>query len=183
MHRSFLLELLSRYKTHIPAEVEMQNRLTLFVEQHPDCFARTLSIGHITGSAWVVNKTRNRVFLLHHRKLDKWLQPGGHSDGDSNTLNVALRETQEESGVSADFIHPVTSEIFDIDIHHIPERKNEAAHFHYDVRFLLEMDDKQQPVISDESNELAWIDIEKVHTLTNEESITRMIAKTKHLLL
>ncbi len=177
MHRSFLLGLLSRYKTHISAEVEMQNRLTLFVEQHPDCFARTLSIGHITGSAWVVNKARNRVFLLHHRKLDKWLQPGGHSDGDSNTLNVALRETQEESGVSADFIYPVTSEIFDIDIHQIPERKNAAAHLHYDVRFLLEMDDKQQLIISDESNELAWIELAKIQNYSNEESILRMVNK------
>ncbi len=159
----------------------MQARVIAFIKQHTDCFERSLSVGHITGSAWVVNVKRDSVFLLHHRKLDKWLQPGGHSDGDPNTLNVALRETHEESGVSENDISPVTQGIFDIDIHHIPQRKNEAAHFHYDIRFLLEMDDQQKPIINAESNELAWIALAKIKDYSDETSILRMLAKTQEL--
>jgi len=181
MHRKYLLNLLSNYHTTIPDEIAMRERMLTFVKQYANCFDRSLSVGHITGSAWVVNAKRNRVFLLHHRKLNKWLQPGGHSDGDPHTLDVALRETQEESGVAENFIRPVDQEIFDIDIHKIPEHKNETAHFHYDVRFLLEMDENQKPVINEESNELAWIDLDKIHTLTDEKSITRMVLKTKRL--
>jgi len=181
MHRNYLLGLLSDYETKVHTEMKMQERMIAFIKQYADCFERTLSVGHITGSAWVVNAKRDSVFLLHHRKLDKWLQPGGHSDGDPHTLNVALRETHEESGVCASHISPVSQGIFDIDIHRIPQRKNEAAHFHYDVRFLLEMDEQQKLIINAESNELAWIELAKIKDYSDEPSILRMIAKTQKL--
>jgi len=178
MQRQYLLNLLENYATNDAHEQEMQARMKIFVQTHEDCFERKLAIGHITGSAWVVNPTRTHVLMLHHRKLDCWLQPGGHSDGDPNTLQVALRETQEESGIESKYIQPVSESIFDIDIHTIPARKNEPQHEHFDVRFLLEADDNAPLNISEESNELAWIPLHMVADLNNEESIMRMLNKT-----
>ena len=95
--------------------------------------------------------------MTHHKKLNKWLQLGGHSDGDPDTWKVALREATEESGI--DNIAFVTRQIFDIDIHTIPEnlKKNEPEHKHYDVRFLLKAP-TEDFVVSEESNFLKWVD-------------------------
>lgn len=132
--------------------------------------------GHITGSAWVVNPARTRVLLLHHAKLGKWVQPGGHCDGDSNVLAVALRETLEETGLTA---APVSQEIFDIDIHEIPEYWNTPAHLHFDVRYLLEADDVLEPKCNNESRAVRWVELDEVLNLTNEESVRRMVEKTR----
>lgn len=179
MHRRYLLDLLSQYHTDDTDEAAMHKRLAAFVNEHPNCFDRELSIGHITGSAWIVNPRRDRVILLHHRKLDRWFQPGGHSDGDWNTLRVAMREAQEESGLPIDAIKPVSESIFDIDIHVIPARKQEAEHSHYDVRFLFEADDTLPFNMSEESNEIAWIALADVSKFSDEASIRRMVGKTR----
>lgn len=91
----------------------------------------------MTGSAWLLNPDGTKVLLTHHKKLNRWLQFGGHSDGESNTWNVALREVTEESGIQN--IQFVSSDIFDVDIHTIPEnsKKNEPEHKHYDIRFFI----------------------------------------------
>src|SRR5437773_8684321 len=116
----------------------MMEALRQFVEANVDCFERSLQIGHITGSAWIVDRDRTHALLTRHRKLNKWLQLGGHADGDPDILRVALREAREESNLDA--IRPVSEAIFDVDIHLIPERAGEPEHLHYDVRFLLEAD-------------------------------------------
>lgn len=157
----------------------MLQRLSQFVAQHPDCFERSLSIGHVTGSAWIIDLARDHALLTHHRKLNRWLQLGGHSDGDHDTLRVALREGREESGLSA--LQPVSEAIFDIDVHLIPERKGEPAHYHYDVRFLLEADRQAPLTISSESKDLAWVPLEEILALAPEPSIRRMVAKSRAL--
>ena len=78
----------------------MTIRFIDFVESHDDCFERLLQVGHVTASAWVLNPDASKTLLTHHRKLNKWLQLGGHADGDTNVLNVATREVMEESGIS-----------------------------------------------------------------------------------
>lgn len=176
MERAKLLHLLSDYSTTDSNEDKMVRETIGFVNQNPDCFKRELLIGHITGSSWIVDKSRKFVLLTHHRKLDKWLQPGGHCDGDPDVLNVALKEALEETGVEG--IKPISESIFDVDIHLIPERKGIPAHYHYDVRFLFEADKEIPLVISDESNDLAWISIEELPKLNDEESILRMVRKT-----
>ena len=145
-----------------------------FVNQHSDCFERTLMVGHITGSAWIVDKTRTMAVLVHHRKLNRWFQPGGHCDGDSDVLNVAMKEAQEETGL---FVKPVDNQVFDVDIHLIPERKNEPAHYHYDIRFLLEAVPTQAFQLSSESKELRWVLLSEIAALNNSESIMRMVRK------
>jgi 8-oxo-dGTP pyrophosphatase MutT (NUDIX family) len=179
VHRKYLLELLQSYHGADADEETMRHRMLSFVEQHEDCFKRELSIGHITGSAWIINPSRTKALMLHHRKLDRWLQPGGHSDGDPNTLHVALREASEESGIEPTHIKPVSENIFDIDIHTIPASKKEAQHEHFDVRFLLEIDDTLPLISNEESNELAWLSFEEVHRFNNDRSIERMLEKSK----
>ncbi len=157
----------------------MRGRLADFVASHENCFERSLSIGHVTGSAWIVDLDRTHVLLTHHRKLDKWLQLGGHADGDWDVLRVALREAEEEGGLTT--VRPVRDTIFDVDIHLIPARKAEPEHYHYDVRYALEADRAEAIRISDESHDLRWIAVEEVGTLTQEESVLRMVRKTPSL--
>ncbi|MEE9367717.1 MAG: NUDIX hydrolase [Pontiella sp.] len=175
MHRAPLLQLLNSYRTNWPAETETADRLIGFVESNTDCFERALSIGHITGSAWVVNKAGMHVLLTHHRKLNMWLQLGGHVDGNPDVLEAAMREALEESGLTN--LKPVSPEIFDIDIHLIPERKNESAHYHHDIRFTFQVAGSEDYVVSDESHDLAWVEISHLSEVTTEESMLRMAAK------
>jgi len=181
MHRQFILNLLKQHQPHNTTESNMLSELISFVEQHENCFDRELSIGHVTGSAWLVDKDLKYVFFTHHKKLNRWLQPGGHSDGDANTLAVSMREASEESGIEDVFIQPVFDKIFDVDIHTIPARKKDPEHKHYDIRFLLEADMNQPLRISEESNEIAWIPVEKIPALCDEESILRMLEKMNKL--
>ncbi len=148
-----------------------------FVEAHADCLLRTCAPGHLTGSAWVVNAERWRTLLTHHRKLDKWLQLGGHADGDGDLLAVAEREAREESGLTS--VRAVSAEIFDVDRHWIPERKGEPGHYHYDLRFMLVADPREPLAVSSESKDLAWVPLEQVTRLNPEESMARMVRKTR----
>ena len=119
-------------------EAAMTAEIIRFVEAHADCLLRSCLPGHLTGSAWIVSPDRKRTLLTHHHKLDKWLQLGGHADGETDLLAVALREAREESGLTR--LRAVSAEIFDCDRHLIPARGTEPAHYHHDVRFLLEAD-------------------------------------------
>lgn len=175
MHRQFLHRLLDSYHTNDAHEASMLADISAFVDEHEDCFERSLQKGHITGSAWIVDPAFSQTLLLHHRKLDRWLQPGGHSDGDANTLEVALREAREETGLSS--IRPHSEAIFDVDIHRIPARKTEPEHLHYDVRFLLLADPDEPLARNDESNDLQWFKLEDIQQVTDEESVLRMVRK------
>jgi 8-oxo-dGTP pyrophosphatase MutT (NUDIX family) len=159
----------------------LQNFLHSTADQDP--FARDLAgappeIGHITGSAWIVDREYSQTVLLFHKKLNKWVQPGGHCDGETDVLSVALREAQEETGLQST---PATGGIFDIDVHEIPEYWNTPAHLHFDVRFLLIADATQKPVCSDESKAVRWVSLEEALALSSEESVARMVRKTLHL--
>ena len=175
MPRALLLALLRAHQPGDPHEAAMTARLVAFVEAHDDCYERSLAIGHVTGSAFVVDRDRTHTLLHHHGKLDRWLQLGGHADGDPDVLRVALREAREESGL--DDVRPVSEAIFDVDIHVIPARGDVATHEHHDVRFLLEAD-RQAPLrITPESKALAWVPLDRVAELTAEESMLRMVRK------
>lgn len=166
---------LDSYRTSDDAERTMVEATRSFVRQFSNCFERSLSCGHITGSSWIVDRSRQFVLLTHHQKLDRWLQLGGHCDGDADVLRVALREAREESGLQG--IRPISAAIFDIDVHPIPARGQEPAHLHYDIRFLLEANRSEQLRLSDESKALAWVSIDSIPDLGNE-SLTRMARKT-----
>ena len=179
MHRRPLLNKLREYRPYDRHERDMYETLVRFVETESECFQRSLQTGHVTGSAWIVDPGRSRALLTHHHKLDRWLQLGGHADGDNNVLRVALREAHEESGLAR--VSPVSEDIFDVDVHPIPARDAEPRHLHYDVRFLLEADADAPLVVSSESKDLAWVSLSDIEQITAERSIARMVAKTLKL--
>lgn len=155
MHRATVLRLLREHQPRAadPHEAAMTAEIIRFVEAHADCLERTCVPGHLTGSAWIVDPARRRVLLVHHRKLDRWLQPGGHADGDPHTL-------------------------FDVDRHWIPVHGDTPGHHHLDLRFLLEADPEEQPVVSEESHDVRWVDLDQVAAFNPEESMLRMVWKT-----
>ncbi|MFN2375434.1 MAG: NUDIX hydrolase [Candidatus Binatia bacterium] len=179
MHRRPLLGLLDSYEPFRAEDAAARDRIRNFVEARPDCFERSLLEGHVTGSAWILDGTRRRCLLTHHRKLDRWLQLGGHADGQADVLAVAIREAEEESGLRS--LRLVRASIFDCDVHLIPARKQEPDHWHYDVRFLLEADAGEALVISEESKELAWLDLGDVASLGTDVSVLRMVERTRSL--
>lgn len=172
MHRRPLLELIDQYAVRHPDEADTVVRFRRFVEGAEACFERHLAEGHITGSAWILDESASRVLLTHHRKLNRWLQPGGHADGDPDVLAVALREGLEETGLSS--LEAVVPGIFDLDIHAIPARGNVPGHFHYDVRFLLQDRSRGEYIVSEESHDLAWVPLGELEAYTDEVSMLRM---------
>jgi 8-oxo-dGTP pyrophosphatase MutT (NUDIX family) len=137
-----------------------------------DPFRRARLAGHFTGSAWVVSADGRRTLLTHHRKLDRWLQPGGHADGDRDLAQVALREAEEETGLAS---LAVVAEIFDIDRHWIPEHTGVPGHWHHDVRFVVRCLGSEAFTVSEESHALAWRGIaELAADDTADASLRRM---------
>jgi 8-oxo-dGTP pyrophosphatase MutT (NUDIX family) len=181
MHRQELLQLLERHHTRFMDEAANVHRTRDFVEAHADCFHCDLWPGHVTGSAWVVNPARDHVLLLHHGKHGQWFQPGGHADGDADILRVALRETSEETGLDASHIRLVDGALFDVDVHTIPASHRGPRHTHYDMRFLVEMDDDLPIPGNAESNDITWVPLHQVTRFNNNRSTYRMLEKTRRL--
>lgn len=173
MHRKKILDELTQYAAtaHITSqEIATVEEFKSFINANPHCFERT-NTGHITGSAWVVNATGTQALLTHHRKFKKWLQVGGHADGDNDIAGASLREAQEETGIiDLEFVTPF---IFDISIHPIPS----ACAFHYDVRYLLRAPAHASYVVSEESLDLAWVDSSAIVEDTYLPSLVRMNTK------
>ena len=167
--------MLKDYRSDFQEENMFKKKMIAFINKYDNCFERSLEIGHITASAWILNKDQTKALLIHHTKLDKWFQLGGHCDGNPNVLEVAIKEAQEESGIIN--IEPVSQDIFDIDIHLIPENEKEKAHYHYDVRFLLQVVSDEKTAQNRESKELRWISQSKVDLPTDSPSIVRMFNK------
>ena len=180
MTRNHLLSQLHTYRPYSQRENAHLMKIVSLLEREPGCFLRSCIAGHITASAWVVAPDLKSVLLMHHRKLDKWLQPGGHADGDTNLAGVALREAHEESGLTS--LRLMRPDIFDVDVHSIPERGNEPAHLHYDVRYLLTANPQEPLMPNGESKGFAWVALQHAESLTAANpSILRMINKTMQL--
>jgi len=148
-----LIVALEAFRRRHPAQADVVESFLALLRDPNDPFARGRTAGHFTGSAFVVSRDGIRVLLTRHRKLDRWLQLGGHADGDRDLSAVALREAQEESGMSGLRVQP---ELFDIDVHEIPTRGEEPAHLHFDARFVVRAGADEAFTVSDESHELAW---------------------------
>lgn len=170
-----VLNLLEIHRNQVDPERRAYDLFRDFVRTYPDCCERTLGMGHLTGSAWLVSADGERVLLTHHRKLDRWLQLGGHADGDSDLMRVALREAEEESGLSGLRIEPG---IFDLDRHRIPARVGEPEHWHYDLRFVVRASHDEAFVVNEESHDLAWRPIAEIAADPQaDESLRRMASK------
>jgi 8-oxo-dGTP pyrophosphatase MutT (NUDIX family) len=167
---------LERFLAREPAQRDQVEMFSDFLASAASVFERTHGIGHFTGSAWVVSADGRRVLLTHHRKLDLWLQPGGHADGDADLAQVALREADEETGVPG--LRLEDGEIFDLDRHRIPARKTDPEHWHYDVRYVVRAGADERFVVSEESHALAWRDVrELAEDESADASVRRMAQK------
>lgn len=166
--------MLLKYESTFTEESDFKRR---FIEllKHPDAYQRHHLPGHITGSAFIVSEDLMQTLLVHHVRLNKWLQPGGHADGDTDVTRVALNEASEETGLTQ-FL-PLMPEVFDIDIHPIPARKDFPAHEHYDVRFLFQASTREKIVVSDESHDVKWVALSDLERFNNEGSMLRMREK------
>ena len=175
MHRRALLATLDAYLGRHPEDLVRVDHVRQFVRLHEDCFLRSCREGHVTGSAWVVTPDRSRVLLVHHRRLDRWLQPGGHADGDPLVHRVALREAREETGI--DELELVSEAPIDVDVHRIPEFGGEPAHLHHDIRYLVVASGDAAPQASRESHAVRWFTRPEVEREIREGSLLRMVRR------
>lgn len=170
---------LNNYKPIYQSERIYLEKMKNFLKENENFAYRSNLSGHFTGSAWIVNENFDKALLIHHVKLDKWMQPGGHIElGDNSFLAASLREAKEETGIS-DF-HVISENIFDIDIHLIPEKNHEKEHFHYDVRYFLQAKNNNITIDTAEVHNAKWIAIDDLLNENTEESIRRMAEKTKN---
>ena len=175
MH-NHLQQLLLSYLPSTKQEQYTKQLMLDFIDQHPNCLERSCGFGHFTASAWLLNRQEDKVLMMHHRKLERWLQLGGHCDGDADILAVAIKEAEEESGLSG--IKPLSKQIFDIDRHRVPARKHEPAHWHFDVRFLLRYDGQDSDICGNsESKELRWCSPNLEKFPSSDQSVMRMYKK------
>lgn len=174
-----MLDELDTYEPADARECDMRDRLRAFVATNEDCFERTNLAGHVTGSAWIVDADASAAVLLHHRKLERWLQPGGHADGDGDVRRVAVREAMEETGLAN--LAPASAGIYDLDVHEIPARGNELPHFHYDVRHAFFAPRDEAPIVSDESHAVRWVPFAEIEHFAIDESVRRLVAKSASL--
>ena len=185
MHRRLLLDLLGAYAAAFPDEVDVTERIGRLIRAHVDCFERTCRPGHVTASAWILSADRRRCLLTHHRTLDKWLQLGGHTDGQWDPIDAAVREAREESSIRHFEVVRIAGCLMplDIDVHMIPARYDQAgrliedAHEHHDIRFLFVAGADDTVEVSDESHDVAWCTPGEIHQRTKEESVLRMLRK------
>ena len=133
---------------------DQRDRILAFLDAHPDALDRTCAEGHLTASALVVDLAGRRALLMHHRKLGRWLQMGGHADGDPDLAAVALKEAYEESGIDG-LVLAAGGAPVDLDVHEV-RPPGEAQHLHLDVRFVALAPGGCVPIANDESHELRW---------------------------
>jgi 8-oxo-dGTP pyrophosphatase MutT (NUDIX family) len=184
VHRKPLLDLLARYRSAHPYEAACADRIRALVESQRDCFERSCLPGHVTASAWLLSHDGKRFLLTHHRKLNRWLQLGGHADGDGDVAAVALREAREESGLrDLRFAYAADAPVpIDLDVHPIPARGDEPGHDHHDVRFVLVAAPGQTIFASDESTALEWFEMDALEEIADDDSVLRLGLKVRQLL-
>lgn len=186
-HRDGVRELLRRYLAQHPEDGARIAPVLALVAAESRCFERDALPGHLTASAWIFSHDLRRSLLTHHRKLGRWLQLGGHADGEVHLHEVALREAREESGLEHFEIVRTRGALspLDVDVHWIPPRparpgaREEPGHWHHDVRFLLIAGGEREVVASEESVELRWFTDEDVQQATSEESVLRLLRRAR----
>ena len=169
-----LEDALHDYQRRFPLEKASVRFFLELLGEGAEAFRRERLAGHFTSGVWLVSADGARVLMTHHRKLERWLQLGGHADGDTDMARVALKEAEEESGLPG--LSVEGDSIFDLDRHWIPERKGVPGHWHYDVRYVVHAGAEEDYVVSDESHDLAWRPIAAMAD-DPDESLSRMARK------
>lgn len=177
-----LLEELRRYRPADLHEAQHQRAVLDLLSYAPSPFSRDQFVpGHITASCFIVDPASRRVLLHHHRRLDRWLQMGGHVEPGESAIEAAFREGREESGL--DDLVLLGDGAFDIDVHDIPAAKGEPDHSHFDIRYVARTSHPASIVIDpNESHELAWVELEQAIPLMNEEASKRAMLKIRKMM-
>jgi 8-oxo-dGTP pyrophosphatase MutT (NUDIX family) len=171
-------DLLVRWSPPDEEQAATRDRIVAWIDAHPrDAHLRTQLAGHLTASALVVDAGRTRALLTHHKKLGRWLQLGGHCDGDANLAHVALREAIEESGIAELTVAP---RVIRVDVHTIPAYKGVPEHLHLDTSFVVHAPTDAggaRTIVTDESHELAWFTLAEARARGVEPNVLWMFAR------
>ena len=151
----------------------IQSQILDLLENHPNVLDRNCRPGHLTGSSLIIRPEDSRVLVLFHAKLQRWLQPGGHADGDGDMARVALREAIEETGIPE---LVVVEPAIDLDIH-VVEPPHEDAHEHHDVRYLVLAPEDARPVGNYESTGFQWLDRDEINQIDPDDGFVRMVER------
>ena len=148
-----------------------RERVLAFLDNHPDAFLRSNRMAHMTASAWIVNRARDKVLMIYHKIYDSWAWTGGHADGEEDLLSVALREAREETGIKN--VRPVTEEIYSLEVVTVDghEKRGEyvPSHLHMNVTYLLEADEDEALHIREEENSgVKWFSLEDALAASTE---------------
>ena len=175
-----LREQIKEYKPYNEQEEKDKEMMLKYIDTFEDVLTRENEMCHFTASNWIVNKDRTKVIMIYHNIYKSWAWTGGHADGDSDLLHVALKEANEETGLSN--LKVLSDGIFGIQIltvdSHIKRGKFVSSHLHLDCCFLLEADENEKLRIKeDENSNIKWIPIEEATELTNEEKMKPIYKK------
>ena len=185
MNLADLLAALEGHKAATEEEVASLVRILRFLQEPADPFARANPKGHVTASAVIGRPDGSEFLLVHHRKLARWLQPGGHTESsDASAFDAALREAREETGISR-FDTPLGRTILDVDVHAIPAHRREPAHSHFDIRYLLTSTEAARDHAAsaeDPDRPMRWVSLEGARALNVDPSLTRALAKAHAML-
>lgn len=177
LEKQLLINQLEQHQTAHHEEALFRQQVTDFLLRNDEFWQRTTLEGHVTGSAWVLSPDGSHALLIHHKKLDRWLQPGGHVDEtDATVADTARREAVEECGLAdLTLLQPA---FFDVDVHEIPERAQVPAHFHYDLRYLFRAGNMELAADFAEVKNIRWVPLLDLIGEETAPSIRRMALKT-----
>jgi hypothetical protein len=163
----------SPVQMHSPYRIDDADKCIQFLMDDPTCFERSNKERHFTGSALIVDTKARKTLLVHHKKYDKWVQTGGHCDGIRDPFFTAWEEAFQESGLKD--IKPIAPWVIaDINIQDVPAYKDVPDHWHYDIRYVLHANSLEPLTVSDESNDVRWVDVAKLCDYTDEKALIRL---------
>jgi len=173
-------QLIKNYIPYCEQEEKDKKLIEYCINKFDDILTRENPIAHITSSAFIVNKTKDKVLMVHHNIYNSWSWTGGHADGEEDLLAVAIKEAREETGVKN--IHPVTPHIFSLDVlpvtSHIKRGEYISAHLHLSVAYLALADEDELLIVkTDENSAVKWIPIEDVNAYSNEPHMQKVYGK------
>ena len=177
-----MLEIIKNYVPYNEQEKKDQQLFLYCAEAFADILTRNNPLAHLTSSAFTVNRTRDKVLMVHHNIYNSWSWIGGHADGEKDLLTVALNELREETGVEN--FRPVSPQIFSLDVltvlGHIKRGEYISPHLHLSAAFLIEADEKDRlKVKADENSGVKWIPLEEMNVYSTEPHMHKLYDKLK----